>query len=474
MSLELNDHVEKAWMSQALSVFHARGITLDEDLRAYKLVLPYASLTGYISESEAERELRLQQPIYLFAHLPPPNVPKSKTSSLHHWSLQESDYLPLSPEACRELGLPIELELIAAQRSFPYTWSTDTYTLVRQYQLLRNFDPATIDFAQHVGFNEHIFRALINESDRFEVVDEDSTDTDTRTNIERESTASNHAVNKHHRNGAGIGGSIEHRQIHAEQNNDTKSRQTIGEPEGRLINARLQGDRLPLDPKLCSLDRYQPHLATGMGHQQTSSTASSIPYPTQQRHSVHSTPSHLSPADVPACANVVNMAWTSPSSFYPQTMRSSEMSQYERAGTSHDPITSHWDSSNNDDLDKPTIYDRNLAYADPATYTIDTDSLYKSVVNNMDSAYSDPAIYAVNTTATSDGDLKHAILPPTGGLSEKVHEGLWLPEPFHQHWFNLALNSRQGRQFNLTAEGSTTPPEFGQGAIDPASPPRGS
>ncbi|KAL0057781.1 hypothetical protein AAF712_015565 [Marasmius tenuissimus] len=169
-----------------------------------------------------------------------------------------------------------------------------------------------------------------------------------------------------------------------------------------------------------------------MGHHQTPLTTSSVPYPTQQRHSLHFPPSHLPPSDVSTYANVVDMAWTPTSSFYSQTLRFSEMSQNEQGGAwAHDPVTSHRNLSTNETLYKSTIDDIDSAYADPVIYIIDTNNIHKSVASDMDSAYSDPAIYAVNTTTTSDGDLNRALFPPAGRLSEKRHEGLWHPKPFH-------------------------------------------
>ncbi|KAK1217648.1 hypothetical protein PQX77_019696 [Marasmius sp. AFHP31] len=52
LCLRWNWNSEKAWMSQAWSVFHARGITSEEDLSAYNLYYSDAQLHGHIKVSE--------------------------------------------------------------------------------------------------------------------------------------------------------------------------------------------------------------------------------------------------------------------------------------------------------------------------------------------------------------------------------------------------------------------------------------
>ncbi|KAJ8092729.1 hypothetical protein PM082_007058 [Marasmius tenuissimus] len=141
------------------------------------MVSPKVILEGTVSESEEEHKLRLEQPIYLFARPPPFDLHDGDTSSIHYWSFQESGEPPLSPEVCRKLGLP-KLESCNSCLT-PYSWSTAQYQLIHQYQLLRGFDPATIDFARHTGYDDHIYRP-INDSDQFEVVLKDSALVNTR------------------------------------------------------------------------------------------------------------------------------------------------------------------------------------------------------------------------------------------------------------------------------------------------------
>ncbi|KAK1229464.1 hypothetical protein PQX77_007482 [Marasmius sp. AFHP31] len=165
----LNVHAKDAWMSQALSIFHASGILLDGDLSLYNMVEPGASFYGYLSPCEVEHALRLEEPIYLFFRPTLPNVPKGYTSSFHYWSFQESGRLPLPPEVCYDLGLPIELEFSRHDSSASCT--TDYYKSIHHYQLMRGFDPTTTDFAQHLGYDTNFFHPL-NDSKRFEVMHE--------------------------------------------------------------------------------------------------------------------------------------------------------------------------------------------------------------------------------------------------------------------------------------------------------------
>ncbi|KAK1220087.1 hypothetical protein PQX77_017167 [Marasmius sp. AFHP31] len=154
--------IEWAWMTQAWSVFGARGISMEEDLSVYYLVYPYASLEGYLSDSEARR--RSRQPIYLFFRPPPFDLDNSDTSPVHFWSFDEDGHSPLSDDLCLDFGLPTTFNI--SQLSESSSWSNDAYDSLRQYQILRGFDPSTTDFARSLGFDENIFQPL-SDSDRF-------------------------------------------------------------------------------------------------------------------------------------------------------------------------------------------------------------------------------------------------------------------------------------------------------------------
>ncbi|KAK1223386.1 hypothetical protein PQX77_013739 [Marasmius sp. AFHP31] len=167
----LNQDIKEAWLSQAGSVFHVRGVSLDDDVEDFHFVYPEARLDGNLDNSPSKCQLRRQQHIFLFIYPPPPNLADGKTSSLHHWSFQEDGHSQISPESCRNLGLPVELDYKNYGCS-SYFWPTTTYKSLHQYQIARGFDPTTADFARHLGYP--IFEPL-DDSDRFEDVQKDQT-----------------------------------------------------------------------------------------------------------------------------------------------------------------------------------------------------------------------------------------------------------------------------------------------------------
>ncbi|KAL0567831.1 hypothetical protein V5O48_014164 [Marasmius crinis-equi] len=165
-------HSRKAWLSQVWSVFHAHGISLKDDLRDYKLIVPDIWLNLSISPSEHKRRQRHQQPIFLFVR-PLPSTPlhSHTTTSLHYWSFYEDGQSPLSTSTCHRLGLPVELEL---RVSFGvYTWSNNVYKTMQKYQAARGFDPSTVEFARSLGYGyeDPAYKPTQNVSDRFEEID---------------------------------------------------------------------------------------------------------------------------------------------------------------------------------------------------------------------------------------------------------------------------------------------------------------
>ncbi|KAK1235528.1 hypothetical protein PQX77_001243 [Marasmius sp. AFHP31] len=168
LELWLNENAGLAWLSQSSNIFQACGISLDDDLSVYKLVCSYATLFGHLDETPPKSQQRRQQPIYLFIYPPPPDIHNGETSRLHFWSFHEDGQHRLSPELCLNCGLPIVLEV---EHLDDRSLKTNNYKLIRQYQLLRGFDPTTTDFAQHLGYDDYIFEP-IHHSDRFMEVDQ--------------------------------------------------------------------------------------------------------------------------------------------------------------------------------------------------------------------------------------------------------------------------------------------------------------
>ncbi|KAL0565377.1 hypothetical protein V5O48_016644, partial [Marasmius crinis-equi] len=165
------DWVEQCgvWLSQALSVFHARGISLDDDLSQFELISPDLSLAGELSDSETTRQRRRKKTIYLFLGPLSPSTPSDwcDTSSLHYWSFDPTGQHPLPPKICEHLGLPIELDLYVCSTR-RCGWNNEAYKRMHQYQVTRGFDPKTINFARHLGYPIY---QVQSDSDRFEDVD---------------------------------------------------------------------------------------------------------------------------------------------------------------------------------------------------------------------------------------------------------------------------------------------------------------
>ncbi|KAK1217986.1 hypothetical protein PQX77_019337 [Marasmius sp. AFHP31] len=169
---------QAAWMSQAWSIFHTLGITIEDDLEAFVFTSPHVKLSGSPSRSEAKRQRRLQQSIYLFVRPLPavrfaPNDRGKfgcKTPLLHYWSFRKDGDSTLSRETCHYLGLPTILHLTCHFLSSP--WSTHDYKTIHQYQLLRGFDPKTTDFARHLGFDEIVFQPILNSAQIEEIHEE--------------------------------------------------------------------------------------------------------------------------------------------------------------------------------------------------------------------------------------------------------------------------------------------------------------
>ncbi|KAL0566066.1 hypothetical protein V5O48_015950 [Marasmius crinis-equi] len=162
------DRIEEgvAWMSQALSVFHALGVSLDDNLKNFELIVPDLYLRGEVFYSEHTRR---QQPIHLFIRRLSPSTPSTpsdryRTSALHYWSFDPTGRHPLSAETCNQLGLPTELSLWVYPPHQDH-WDNESYRRIHEYQLARGFDPTTNDFARHLGYPTY---SVQSDADRFE------------------------------------------------------------------------------------------------------------------------------------------------------------------------------------------------------------------------------------------------------------------------------------------------------------------
>ncbi|KAG7090030.1 hypothetical protein E1B28_011650 [Marasmius oreades] len=152
-----------SWLTQALSVFHAHDISLDEDLSTYKFAFPFCRLTGTIQKSSRKRQRRqLFPPIYLIF------FPTRTGTPLYRWSFNPTGQTPLLPEMCKYLGLPfkLSLEVTPCQSS----WPTRIYRHIHDHQITRKFNPKTTGFARSLQFP--IFKVAPAESRFREIVEE--------------------------------------------------------------------------------------------------------------------------------------------------------------------------------------------------------------------------------------------------------------------------------------------------------------
>ncbi|KAL0572812.1 hypothetical protein V5O48_009157 [Marasmius crinis-equi] len=154
------------WMSQAPGIFHGYGVSLDDDLSQYELIVPHLDLRGPLLNSGIKCQGRREKRIYLFVRPLSTSTPTENctTSYFHYWSSDPTGQHPLTPEICKDLGLPVELsaEVWPTER---YHWDNEPYKWMQQYQVARGFDLKTTDFAQHLGFPTY---QVQRDSDRFE------------------------------------------------------------------------------------------------------------------------------------------------------------------------------------------------------------------------------------------------------------------------------------------------------------------
>ncbi|KAJ8087310.1 hypothetical protein PM082_006140 [Marasmius tenuissimus] len=147
----------RAWILQASRIFHSRGIeSLEGDPSVYQLVYRGGQLSGCLHTSPSKSQRRRRQPpIYLFV-TPPASLNDGWTSSLHFWSFREDGWSPRSPESCNKFGLPTKL-FFENDGPHSFSWPNNSYKGLCEYQISRGYDPKTLDFARHLGFDQFVF-----------------------------------------------------------------------------------------------------------------------------------------------------------------------------------------------------------------------------------------------------------------------------------------------------------------------------
>ncbi|KAG7097613.1 hypothetical protein E1B28_004947 [Marasmius oreades] len=155
---------QNAWFSQASNVFHRLGISLDEDLSSYKLIVPHIALSGIVNW----RWRPEQPPVYFFLHPLPfsPSLKAGSVVSTHTWSFDENGQTPISRHRYMSFGLPTELRVDYLIAIPPY-WPKETYKSTHKWQIARGFDPTTTDFARYLDYP--IYEVLLeSEAGQFE------------------------------------------------------------------------------------------------------------------------------------------------------------------------------------------------------------------------------------------------------------------------------------------------------------------
>ncbi|KAG7090213.1 hypothetical protein E1B28_011815 [Marasmius oreades] len=153
-----SDGERNIWLSQAWSVFDALNISLEENLSTYKLAYPFVRLKGALQNSKRKRERRqLCAPIYLFL-IPDPS------EHFYHWSFDLTGQNPFSSDKCKYLGLPFKLSVVMYR--FERSWPTKVYKAVRDFQIVRGFDPKTPEFARYLGWP--VFEIVAPSENRFQ------------------------------------------------------------------------------------------------------------------------------------------------------------------------------------------------------------------------------------------------------------------------------------------------------------------
>ncbi|ESK87834.1 hypothetical protein Moror_15327 [Moniliophthora roreri MCA 2997] len=150
----------KGWLSQSSQVFDAIEVAggmenfftvIPPDLRIQFSRRPTASRT--LRNGEYPVKITPPTPIYLFLHPLPMSVSECVSWIEGHfcfWSFDEIGQSRMSEEECERWGLPV-LTASTYDTVCPRSWFTYVYTTLQDWQKARGFDPATSDWARHMG-----------------------------------------------------------------------------------------------------------------------------------------------------------------------------------------------------------------------------------------------------------------------------------------------------------------------------------
>ncbi|KAF9262794.1 hypothetical protein L218DRAFT_988058 [Marasmius fiardii PR-910] len=172
---------KRAWLCKALSIFHALGVSLEEDLSKYRLRMlwehPYTLIGKYNVLHERQQK---HTPIYLF--LLPFDIhdlslacQRGPTTSLHMWSFDKLGQSHISDGMCQDLGLPTSLTVrsLGTDKVVQGSYPTKVYKRLYSWQVARGFDPTTTDFARHCDL-DHCFDFQVDNISQFEELHNES------------------------------------------------------------------------------------------------------------------------------------------------------------------------------------------------------------------------------------------------------------------------------------------------------------
>ncbi|KAF9263830.1 hypothetical protein L218DRAFT_958973 [Marasmius fiardii PR-910] len=172
-SLHHGFHPEHMWFTQALSVFHHLGISLDEDLSQFGLIHSSIHLIGRFdcSHDKLQQHENLQSFHLFIPPIPPfPLLENTYVSGWHYWSFDPSGQTSISEDKCRKLGLPTQLFLDTCS-VYQNHYSTETYKTLHRWQVERGFDPKTTDFARYLYPSKPLWQVIESDSSHFTEVD---------------------------------------------------------------------------------------------------------------------------------------------------------------------------------------------------------------------------------------------------------------------------------------------------------------
>ncbi|ESK85398.1 hypothetical protein Moror_5917 [Moniliophthora roreri MCA 2997] len=168
------------WLLQSLRVFDALDVS--EGKETFFIVRPpdlklhsTQDLRTFSTLRNAEHPIEeiTLKPVYLFLH-PLPTTLSELISWMerpcYFWSFDKTSQSRLSEEECEQWGLPV----LVPDTRFPsqvwlYSWPTNVYAALQDWQKVRNFDPTTSGWARSMSYPE---LEIVDTEDRFVAVEE--------------------------------------------------------------------------------------------------------------------------------------------------------------------------------------------------------------------------------------------------------------------------------------------------------------